>query len=318
MAIVRSRVVSGDLNNFAEMYERFLPGGRVIRTEDRNEFHWSAQLAKSKGRTLWRAQHNRNVTTTIVGNGCYFGLSFPTVGAVRTKIGRRIAQATPGQVLVLRHPTEMETVCSHERHERLTLMWNTEEWAGILVSLAEENPTGGLELDRTVEFDDVSRGRFMRLLEAVAADITDTDHDLGLASLLMNEALLRMVLEQPSARSSAPDARGVRAPHRCIRIADEYMRANIGKPFSMSDVARACKVTVRTLEKAFAAHLDVTPLAYLHRLRLGEVHREFKSAVAHVPIAATARRWGFTDLGRFSALYRKEFGELPSETLRRR
>ncbi|WP_415858950.1 helix-turn-helix domain-containing protein [Agromyces laixinhei] len=34
-------------------------------------------------------------------------------------------------------------------------------------------------------------------------------------------------------------------------------------------------------------------------------------------VSEIARRWGFVNLGRFAAAYRREFGENPSETLRR-
>ncbi|MCV7427671.1 helix-turn-helix domain-containing protein [Mycobacterium montefiorense] len=34
------------------------------------------------------------------------------------------------------------------------------------------------------------------------------------------------------------------------------------------------------------------------------------------PAAAVAYQWGFGNLGRFSADYRREFGRLPSEVLR--
>jgi len=35
-----------------------------------------------------------------------------------------------------------------------------------------------------------------------------------------------------------------------------------------------------------------------------------------VTVTATAERWGFGHLGEFSVMYRKRFGESPSQTLR--
>jgi AraC family transcriptional regulator, ethanolamine operon transcriptional activator len=34
-------------------------------------------------------------------------------------------------------------------------------------------------------------------------------------------------------------------------------------------------------------------------------------------VMSVAHRWGFKHLGRFSATYRRTYGELPSDTLRR-
>ena len=40
------------------------------------------------------------------------------------------------------------------------------------------------------------------------------------------------------------------------------------------------------------------------------------TASAAQRVAAIAARWGFSNLGRFAAMYRGEFGETPSMTLR--
>jgi AraC family transcriptional regulator, ethanolamine operon transcriptional activator len=63
---------------------------------------------------------------------------------------------------------------------------------------------------------------------------------------------------------------------------------------------------------------DVTglpPLAYIRCLRLNEVRRLLRSNSAR-PISCIAYDWGFSHLSQFAQDYRRQFGELPSETLR--
>jgi len=58
---------------------------------------------------------------------------------------------------------------------------------------------------------------------------------------------------------------------------------------------------------------------FLRALRLNGVRRELR---AGRPLAGsvqdTAARWGFWHLGHFVTEYKQMFGELPSETLRRK
>jgi AraC-like DNA-binding protein len=311
----------GDLDNFAEAYDRFLPGAKIVPPADRRSFRWSGQHTTAKGRSLWRVRLNGSVTTHAIGDRNLFGLIVPTVGGVQATLQRRNIMAKPGQALVLHFPEErdLEALCSSGEHARTTVTWRVPDWQGVFNSLYEENPERYLDLNSVLDFSEKRGNVFFPLLNAVVQDMSNPVPDLGLASVLMNEALLRLVFERANLehRGTGPN-RYDRALPRHIRLAIEYMRAHVGEPIAIRDVALACRITVRTLEVGFRAHLETTPLAYLRQIRLQAVHRELVTGHANLSISAIARYWGFVDMGRFSARYRQAFGELPSETLRRR
>ena len=75
----------------------------------------------------------------------------------------------------------------------------------------------------------------------------------------------------------------------------------------------------RTLENVFKEVLGLTPMTYLARLRL---HRVREALLAAAPgsttVSTEALGWGFWHFGEFSRAYRQCFGELPSDTLRRK
>ena len=107
------------------------------------------------------------------------------------------------------------------------------------------------------------------------------------------------------------------AGHGYVSHAEEYLRAHFEEPIAMADLARSIGVNLRSLQMAFRKHRGCSPREALNRMRLEEVKRRLLDDRQAVSVSAAAFDCGFTHLGRFSTLYRKTFGELPSETLRR-
>ena len=58
-------------------------------------------------------------------------------------------------------------------------------------------------------------------------------------------------------------------------------------------------------------------MAFLELLRLTGARRDLRRPGAATTVTETATRWGFFHFGEFAAAYRRQFGELPSDTLRR-
>ena len=103
-----------------------------------------------------------------------------------------------------------------------------------------------------------------------------------------------------------------------VRRAQFFIEDNAALPISIVDVAAAARLSVRGLQAAFQRTLGMTPQTYVRSVRLSAVHADLLVVNAgEVTVAEIARRWGFHHLGRFAREYRAEFGELPSDTLRR-
>ncbi|WP_194238325.1 AraC family transcriptional regulator [Streptomyces spongiae] len=127
-----------------------------------------------------------------------------------------------------------------------------------------------------------------------------------------------MLLSLPHSHSSMLASGADRSTsERNARRAAAMMEAHPEDPWSVEDIACAVGVAVRTLESAFRKHFDLTPRQFLRSVRLERIHEDLRSAdPQQTTVAEIAYRWGFTHLGRFSAVYRQRFGVLPSETLR--
>ncbi|MBY5835141.1 AraC family transcriptional regulator (plasmid) [Rhizobium leguminosarum] len=132
------------------------------------------------------------------------------------------------------------------------------------------------------------------------------------------DAAIYLLLETCPNRFSNELALPAPAPApRHVKWAIDFMQEHIGEPISLNDIALAAKVSVRTLQQGFRQFRDTTPMSYLQDLRMAAAHRDLLESDEKQAIADIALRWGFTHLGRFAAEYRKRFGQLPSQTLRR-
>jgi AraC-like DNA-binding protein len=103
-----------------------------------------------------------------------------------------------------------------------------------------------------------------------------------------------------------------------VRRALAFIESNADLEIGVDDIAQAACVTVRAVQLAFRRHLDTTPMAQLRRVRLDRAHEDLRNAAAHdgTTVTQVAARWGFPSPSRFSTLYRAEYGQLPSQTLR--
>jgi AraC-like DNA-binding protein len=141
----------------------------------------------------------------------------------------------------------------------------------------------------------------------------------GLVSAQMRRMLVASVVEAyPGVFdvALAGSAGDVRPP--AVRRAIAYLEDAAAEDIRITDVAAAARLSTRALQEAFRKHLDTTPMAYLKSVRLARAHADLRrsSAEEGVTVAAVAYRWGFGNLGRFAADYRREFGRSPGEVLR--
>ena len=164
------------------------------------------------------------------------------------------------------------------------------EWGKLLVDTALQQPT---------LFDEQAK-------ERVAAQ------DELLETLL---ATLRVADDFESTRSD----RTRQAQSHIVRTAEDYALAQTGDRLYVTDLCRVAAVSERTLEYAFKEIMGLTPVTYLTRLRLHRVRQALLAATpGSTTVSIEALNWGFWHFGEFSRAYRECFGELPSETLRRK
>jgi transcriptional regulator GlxA family with amidase domain len=89
------------------------------------------------------------------------------------------------------------------------------------------------------------------------------------------------------------------------------------EPWSVLRLASTVGVSSRTLHRVVRRECGVSPMALLRRARMADARALLEAAPADATVTRVALDCGFAHLGRFSQDYAAQFGESPSETLRR-
>jgi AraC-like DNA-binding protein len=105
---------------------------------------------------------------------------------------------------------------------------------------------------------------------------------------------------------------------RSVRRALDYIRSQVGDDILVSDLCAFAAVSLRTLERGFKEQFGIGPKAYLNQFRLAKVRSMLLKAPENAGVADIANKWDFWHMGQFASDYRRMFGELPSETLKRK
>jgi len=115
------------------------------------------------------------------------------------------------------------------------------------------------------------------------------------------------------------DTGGLIKSERVFRKTLDLIHSSELENISAVELATHAGCSQRLLEKSFVKRFGVTPKKYVKSLWLARVHRGLQNFAAQDcdSIIELAGIQGFWHMGQFAADYRRIYGELPSDTLRR-
>ena len=97
----------------------------------------------------------------------------------------------------------------------------------------------------------------------------------------------------------------------------DYIQAHLDESITLDKLITIGGVPGRSLFSHFRRFTGRSPLQYVTEQRLVKARQDLLDKENESSVTQVAARWGFNQLGRFSGYYKKMYGELPSETLKR-
>jgi AraC-like DNA-binding protein len=230
----------------------------------------------------------------------------------------------PGLLLAAAPGSEARFVTEPD-YQSVTVMLRPEDLKAHLVTRQREGefraPRGVETLEADVERVHGLFGWGKRLVETAArqpALFNERPESRMAARVELFETLLETLRGAQDVDAARSD-RTRQAYSLIVKSAEDYALSHVGEFLQVTDLCKVAAVSERTLENAFREIMGITPVAYLIRVRLHRVRKALLSATgASTTVSAEALHWGFWHFGEFSRAYKLCFGELPSDTLRRK
>ena len=102
-----------------------------------------------------------------------------------------------------------------------------------------------------------------------------------------------------------------------VQSIESWLEETDPEYYSVNGLCHTLSVNERTLRRIVTKWFGVSPQQYLMAIRLNGVRKELcKGLSSNAKISDIANRWGFWHMGMFADFYRRQYGELPSKTIR--
>jgi AraC-like DNA-binding protein len=268
---------------------------------------------------LFGVQHGEAVHATSGPIGSY-QIMVPLRGRLVRHAQDADIVAEPGSALVYAPQDCLDTYWS-ERCVALVLSVPAEKLKALARSACPGLETHCLRVNPLMKLTEGSGRSFANALGTICQESVDPESAFsrGLTTRSLEETLLLSLLL--AQKQDAPAQATVVCPNRQAYVvrALDYIDAHCADEIGMVDIVQATGVSVRTLQYGFMEQFGVGPMTHLRNLRLERIHAVLKAAPpGSCSVGDVAASWGFYNGSAFARAYRKQFGELPSETLARR
>lgn len=219
---------------------------------------------------------------------------------------------SPGMMAAMELPAEYRQL--HVRIDRMALERHLERLIGSPI-------TGAIRFEPRMDLRREGASSWWRAVRLLRREL---DRPFGLLSSdRMNAPWCEMImtgllLAQPNNYSDLLARRedAARWPSP-LRRAIRSIEADPCADLRLGDLAARSGCSSRSLQRHFARHVGMPPRDYVEWIRLRRAHEDLRrESRSTTTVAAVAHRWGFEHVSRFAGLYRRRYGQPPSQTLR--
>ncbi|WP_442969163.1 AraC family transcriptional regulator [Pseudomonas sp. Q1-7] len=219
----------------------------------------------------------------------------------------------PGELLLI-NPDDPVDLTYSDDCEKFILKMPTALLEGICEEQRWQRPGSGVRfLQNTYRLDELEG--FVNLLAMVCQEAEASDPLLRVQehyAQIVGAKLLSVMKTNVSRESLGSQAASFE------RILD-YIEGNLKQDISSEMLAQQSNMSLRSLYALFERHLGTTPKHYIRQKKLERIRASLADPSCNVRnVTELALDYGFLHLGRFSETYKGLFGELPSDTLKRR
>ena len=317
--LARFPIVSTNRIEEAEVaITRSLTDVKVIRVADRDRFelHMSAVDIGRTSLVFNRFGTDTKIKAGLLGDPVLFIIG----GSAPTKfiLDKGSVVVSPRKAAMITPAKQMQIERS-ERSQTLVLRTTQSHLLRHFEELTARHHRGSLIFDNSIDLRKGPGAMLKRMMNYIVYELEHNDRVVKNLGLLKSydHMLLTALLSLPhNQRKKIYENRRYQVAPGLVRRAEEYMRAHLKEAISIIDLLRICGCSRSVLFAAFRNARGYTPMEFLTEQRLQSAREKLLTPHLQASVSSIALDFGFINLGRFSQIYRKRFGERPSDTLR--
>ena len=286
-----------------------------VAVEDHNRFFTKAGYFQFGSSNLSYCAYGSPVRVEFRDDD-FFRFQFVISGIGQTAVDQRAAESSPDVIVSARANATFDF---GHRFEQLALRIDRTALERDAATLLGSRPTDTLSFDLSV---DSRTGQAKRLRESVlysASSVDSTPESIPAPLLKEMDQTLRLAVLYgiPNSYSSRLSiALKDSAPWQVKRI-EEWIDAHWQESITIEKIVEISGVSARSIFATFRNARGYGPMAYVKKVRLNAARDMLLRAAPGVSVTGVGFGCNFSNLGQFARDYQLQFGELPSETLRR-
>lgn len=289
------------------------PSVRYDYLDQNTCFQHSLRLARVDDIYIWQSFSSTGFElTTKTSCSSNFELHFVEKGHCLSRIGKEVISAEAGDAYLL-HDIDDHVIACQPETERVCVVIPSSRYSQLVAREFGEHILDISTIRKTAQFSQpgIARLRQVAKLLLSICGSEPTCEFPSIAANLMTEAFLALFVESWAGDSDYRHRQSARPFY--VKRAVDWMYAHAAQKVTMDELAALSGVSVRTLQLGFRNSYGSSPMSYLLKIRLECAYKELLSEPAMVTIDEIARRWGFSNPGKFSAHIRNRYGRNPFE-----
>lgn len=246
----------------------------------------------------------------------FFLLQIPVAGTAIVRCGKDTALAQAGETATLLSPTLSTRMHWSDGCQKIIVLMEREamerQWTQMI-----DRPGRPIEFTTGINLASAAGHLLMNHVRLMLEGAEAVDVPAHYRIRLGEDLMILLLSSFPHSQGSFLEASARASDASAISRAEEWVRANISRPFSVTEIATASGTSLRSLQEMLRRNKKTTLTRMIETIRLEAfrdmlVNSRFQRSVTESAFAA-----GLGHLGRAAIAYQKRYGETPSQTLRR-
>jgi AraC-like DNA-binding protein len=248
----------------------------------------------------------------------FYLLQLPLDGKALVKCDKREVEASRSVASIV-NPSNYTRMQWTEDCRKILIQLDKRSVEQCLAGLLGQPLEDELVFDNRMGRDDAQNDAWWRSVNFLLQEMNEEQPAYAhkpVVDAMARSLIAGLLYAQQSNYSAALREQNPQIAPKHVRAAEQYMNEHYRFNLCVEDLVTITGVSPRCLFEGFKKFRNTTPMRYLQQIRLAKVREALSKPGQDKTVTDIALECGFTQLGRFSVLYKNVFGESPSATLK--